>query len=83
MRVYDNGAYFTVAVYASEVRTFNQGWPASGLPDRSIAFQFDKASGDLVDVMPAEIADQVDGPEAVALSEDAGNFGRKALGLEL
>ena len=84
MRVYDNGSYFTVAVYASEVRAFNAGWPGSSLPgDRSISFQFEKRSGDLVEIMPYDAASEVDGPEATALCEDARNFGCERLGLKL
>jgi len=82
MRVYDNGAFYTVAVYAAEVQAFNRSWPCSSLPARSISFQFDKSSGDLVDIMPYDIADQVDGPEAVALGEDAMRYGAERLRLE-
>lgn len=82
MRVYDNGDFYTVAVYAREVANFNDKWPGSSLPrGRSISFQFDKRNGDLVDIMPYDIADQVDGPEAVALSQDAQKYGREKLGL--
>jgi len=82
MRVYDNGAFYTVSVYATEVEQFNRSWPCSSLPARSISFQFDKSNGDLVDIMPHSIAGQVDGPEAVALSDDAMRYGAERLKLE-
>lgn len=82
MRVYDNGAFYTVAVYAGEVRRFNDSWPGSRLPNRAITFEFDKSNGDLVDILPHDIADEVDGPEAVALSQDAQKYGRERLRLD-
>jgi hypothetical protein len=79
MRVRDNGCYYSVSVSQVEVATFNRRWPCSSLPERSIAFQFDKRNGDLVDIWPD--SDKVDGPEALALSQDAQAYGRKQLGL--
>lgn len=78
MRAYDNGCLYTVTVSAAEVHAFNQTWPCSSLPERSIWFQFDKRNGDIVDLHPYSI----DGPEVVALSQDAQAYGRKRLKLE-
>jgi hypothetical protein len=77
MRTYDNGCFYTVQVSRREVLAFLDRWPGAGLPCRAISFQFDKRSGDLVDVCP----DTVDGPAAVALSQDAQTYGRKRLGI--
>lgn len=67
-----NGGY-TVAVGASEVDGWNRGWPCSTLRGRQL-FTFD-AAGDLIDR-----DGDGDGPEAVALSEDAQEYARKLLG---
>ena len=73
----DLGAYFSVTVGKRDVSAWKQRWPASGLPDRAITFQFDKRSGDLVDIYPSGI----DGEAAAALSRDAAYVGAKKLGL--
>lgn len=65
--VLDGGAFVSVTMSAREVAAFKRSWPASGLPDRAITFEFDKSNGDLVDLRPRS----VDGSAAVALSEDA------------
>ncbi len=74
MRYYDNGRYYTVSVSKREVEAFKRRWPCSELPDKSIAFQFDKRNGDLVD-----ISLDVDGPDVLALSEDAQAYGESAV----
>lgn len=66
-RTFDGGAFVSVTMSAREVAAFKRSWPASGLPDRAITFEFQKSNGDLVDLRPFS----VDGPAAVALSEDA------------
>jgi hypothetical protein len=55
-----------VRVSPEEVAAFNATWPCSKLPECPITFEFDER-GDLVDMDPFTI----DGPEAVALAEDA------------
>lgn len=82
MKAYDNGSFFSVTVTRAEVDAFARRWPCCSLPDAAITFQFAKSNGDLVDIAPYRIADQVDGPEAVALAEDARAYGRKKLNLE-
>lgn len=68
MRHYDNGSFYTVTVSEREVDEFNRHWPCSTLSGRQM-FQFDKRNGDLVDR-----EGEGDGPEAVALSQDAQNY---------
>ena len=76
MRYYDNGSFYSVTVTRHEVEAFASQWPCCSLPRRAITFQFDKRSDDLVDILPYSIADKVDGPEALALSEDAQAYAR-------
>lgn len=66
-RVRDNAASYTVFVSAREVSEWNRRWPCSGLRGRQ-SFTFDR-SGDLVDR-----SGEGDGPEAVALSQDAREY---------
>jgi hypothetical protein len=79
MRVFDNGAFFTVQVLRAEVDAFKRSYPCSGLPSRAITFEFDKRNGDLVDIRPDST--QFDGPALVALSEDAQAAGMRKLGI--
>lgn len=79
MRTFDNGLFFTVECSRFDVGAFARRWPCSGLPDRSIAFQFDKRNGDLVDLRPYDI----DGDAVGALADDAKAYGAKRLGLTL
>lgn len=77
MRAFDQGAWYRVTVSEFEVDAFNRRWPCSGLSGR-YSFTFDKANGDLVDM-----SGKGDGPEHVALSEDAQKYGAKRLGVKL
>lgn len=77
MRVKDNGCFFSVSVSEREVSEFKAKWPCSGLPERSIWFQFQKSNGDLVDLSPSDI----DGEALLALSQDAQAYGEKRLNL--
>ena len=70
MRYYDQGSGYAVKVSRQEVEAFAETWPCCRLPRRAITFYFNN-NGDLVDLYP----DGVDGPEAVALSEDAQAYG--------
>jgi len=81
MRVYDNGCFYSVTVSRREVEDFAASWPCCSLPLRAITFQFDKRNGDLVDILPYSIAVQVDGSEALALSQTAQAYGKKTLAL--
>lgn len=79
MSTTDNGCFYTVRVSANDVYAFKRRWPGSGLPDRAIRFQFDKSNGDLVDISPDSSA--FDGPDLLALSQDAQAYGARKLGL--
>ena len=68
-RVFDGGCFVRVSMSAREVAAFKRSWPGSGLPNRGITFEFDKRNGDLVDLRPSN----VDGSDALALSQDAWN----------
>jgi hypothetical protein len=68
MRFHDNGCFYSVSVSASEVEAWNRCWPCSSLEGPQW-FQFDKSNGDLVDRTGLG-----DGPEAVALSQDAHEY---------
>jgi len=64
MRIHEQGSCYTVFVSAREVCEWNRRWPCSSLQGRQ-SFTFDR-NGDLVDR-----CGKGDGPEAVALSQDA------------
>ena len=81
MKTYDNGCFYTVMVSRAEVEVFKWQWPCSGLPDSNVWFQFAKRNGELVDIGPYRISDQVDGDAAIALSHDAQVYGAKRLGV--
>ena len=71
MRYRDNGCFYSVSVSKREVEDFKSHWPCSGLPTHAVTFQFDKKSGDLVDIAP----NAFDGDAAVALAADAQAYG--------
>lgn len=77
VKVFGEIPCFSVQVSRREVEDFNAHWPCSSLPDASITFCFD--SNGLCDILPYRIASKVDGPEAVALSQDAEEYGREWL----
>ncbi len=77
MRVYDNGSCYTVYVSAHEVSEFKRTWPASGLPCRAMSFQFEKASGDLVDANPPNSCESASA--LLALSQDAQAYGLRRI----
>lgn len=71
-RIKDLGDNVAVTVSAREVDNFKAGWPASGLPSRAITFEFQKSTGDLVDVRPDGVLENAQGGGAAeALSHDA------------
>lgn len=70
MRAADRGSIVRVTVSRAEVESFKLMWPASGLPAGAIWFEFDRRNGDLVDLHPSSL----DGPAALALSQDAQQF---------
>lgn len=83
MRVYDNGAFYTVTVSESDIDAFARRWPGSGLRGlRGVAFQYaKKVDGDLVDVTYKNgDSERWDGAALVALSHDAQRYGESHLG---
>jgi hypothetical protein len=79
MRVFDQGSFFAVQVFESEVYQFIRRWPCSGLDGtHGITFTFDKANGDLVDCTARE---HEDGAALAALSQDAQVYGALRLGV--
>ena len=74
MRVFDNGSLFSVTVTSTEVYAFARHWPCFGSDD-AVTFQFEKDSGDLVDILPEGREDKSDGTGLVALSKDAQAYG--------
>ena len=77
MRYTDNGSSFTVGVSRREVETFKAQYPCSGLPNRAISFQFEKHTGDIVDIWPD--SSSFDGSGLLALSQDAQVWGLKCM----
>ena len=68
----DHNIGFDVVVTAMGVQAFASRWPCSRLGTQPIRFSF-AGNGDLVDVSTRR-----DGPDVLALSEDAQAFGEKA-----
>jgi hypothetical protein len=64
---------FAVVATRNGVDSFRSSWPCSRLPDRPLRFEF-APNGDLVDLNT-----NYDGPDILALSQDAQEFGEKAL----
>lgn len=75
MKTTSRGSLYSVTVSREEVAAFRSRWPCSTLPDRPITFWFDRITGDLVDAMPFGL----DGSDALALSYDAQEAGRRFL----
>lgn len=88
MRAELEGSSYTVIVPIDEVLAFARQWPGHNFDlDAEYVFQFSSKNGDLVDVGKlvdgkyAVPEDTEDGPEHVALSEAAGEFGARELNL--
>ena len=75
MKYHDNGSLYSVTVTQIEVEEFKSQWPCSPLPSCSFWFQFDKRTGDIVDLEPSN--EQFDGPALKALSDVAQAYGQK------
>jgi len=69
MRYRDNGSLYSVNISAREVEAFAERWPCFGQP-RALWAQFDKRSGDLVDL---EGSAGMDSSGVLALLQDAQN----------
>ena len=79
MKAFDNGSLFTVTVSRNEVIDFACHWPCFGAAP-AMSFQFDKRTGDLVDLHGDQNSD---GHGVSALADDAKRYGAKRLGLDL
>lgn len=75
MKFFDNGALYTVECSTRDVSMFAWAWPCFG-ECHSIWFQFDKKSGDLVDMSDSSGMDE---QGVVALSHDAQKYGLEKL----
>ncbi len=73
MRAFNNGSLFSVTVASDEITDFARHWPCCELPFGPITFQFEKNNGDLVAITGHA---DYDGPDLLALSEDAEEYGR-------
>lgn len=69
MNVHDCGAFVRVEFEPADVARFRSSWPCFHGPDR-VTFEFQRSNGDLVDMSPSDF----DGPEAMAMSQDAWTF---------
>jgi hypothetical protein len=72
IRTYDNGFFYTVSFGEREIRDFRSKWPGSGMSNlRSVAAQFGRRDGDLVDLAcNGRSCERFDGPALLALTED-------------
>lgn len=82
------GKNYRVTVHIDEVLSFAKKWPGHHFDlDAEYAFEFDAKNGDLVEIEKyidgklAEADETEDGPEFVAMSDDACEFGARELGL--
>ncbi len=88
MRAFDKGSTFGVQCTCDDVEAFAARWPCSGMrAGDHFRFEFDKLSGDLVDINYGDrcrvSADRIDGAAMVALSQDAQRYGVTRFGLVL
>lgn len=74
MKLIHKGSFAFVEVSKAEVIAFKNRWPCSSLPEKTIGFEFDKSNGDLVDVV---WANGYDGPDLLALANDAKAFAER------
>lgn len=75
MRLTDNGCFYTVNMSEREVYTWSKRWPCFG-DSRPLWFQFDKRSGDLVDMSDYQGCDD---SAVLAMADDAQVWGKAKL----
>jgi hypothetical protein len=75
MRKQIKGSFTRVYLSAREVQEFKRHWPGSALRNSSGAWFEFASNGDLVDIGPYRF----DGPDALALSQDAQEFARTGM----
>lgn len=73
MRAHNRGSLVSIVASRRDCCRFNDRWPCSTLPEQAARFDFDRRTGDLVDLSPAEM----DGPEVAALAQDCKTFARR------
>ena len=73
MRYFNNGAFYTVTCSRSDVEEFARKWPCFG-STAPISFQFERKSGDLVDMRGGSASDDTG---VLALSHDAQAYALK------
>src|SRR5690606_32400510 len=89
MKAENNGSNYRVTVTNEELYAFAKTWPAHNLDlDAEYRFEFSTETGDLVamekyiDGKLASMDDAEDGPDFVALAEEACEMGARELGHE-
>lgn len=72
IRTYDAGSAYIVSFGEQEIRDFRSKWPGSGMSNlRTVAAEFDRRSGDLVDLAcNSRSCERFDGPALLALVDD-------------
>ena len=70
MTIQNRGSIGEVMLKAREVARFNASFPCSDIPERDCFFQFEKKTGDLVD-MSAHLSEAKNSSAISALCEDA------------
>ena len=75
MKTKDIGSIIQVSFNAEDVRIFNSSFPCSDIPVRDTFFQFEKKTGDLVD-MSEHLREVENGSAVSALCDDAKAFAR-------
>ena len=73
MKIKNLGSIIEVSFDAEEIALFNASFPCSGIPARDVFFQFEKKTGDLVD-MSDHLREVENGAAVSALCDDAKAF---------
>lgn len=73
MKIKNLGSIDEVNLKAREVALFNSSFPCSDIPERDCFFQFEKKTGDLVD-MSEHLREVENGSAVSALCDDAKAF---------
>lgn len=80
-RISRRGSWVRVTLLRREVQNFKDRWPASGLPDAAIWFEFD-SGGNLVDMGPYRLDRRLRRAEGsgalLAMSHDAWAMARRS-----
>lgn len=89
MEARSRGSVYLVAVSPKELSDFAKSWPGHHFDiDNEYVFEFDRKNGDLIDMNILRgdelhpLPEDQDGPEFVALAEEACRWGAEALLLD-